>query len=761
MDDRIWLSFADGGKLEEGLQAALLGGKGAALARMASMGLPVPPGFTLTTQACRRFLTNGWNETFDIALSQGLGQLECVVGRKVGDPERPLLVSIRSGAPVSMPGMMDTVLNVGMTPAVADGLGRAADNQRFGWDTYRRFIQSYASVVLEAPAALLSELAERHFGQDDGVSLEPPALFDAGRRLATDLMTEGFTVPDDPQVQIRHAVAAVFRSWEGERAATYRRIEGIDAELGTAATVQMMTFGNLGTRSGTGVAFSRDPSTGKPATVGDFLAEAQGEDVVAGTHRTLPIAVMGERWPEVAAELQRTIIVLERDLADLVDIEFTVEDGRLWLLQVRRGKRSPRAALRMAIDMADDTDFPLSREQALERVADILEDPPTETAGSAATSNDSELTCGLAASPGRAVGRIHTVVESALTAEAKGEAVVLVRNETSPADIAGMAVAKAIVTALGGLVSHAAVVARGWGVPAVVGADAIQVGADGIQIGERFLPTGTEVTVDGDTGQVFLGAHHANEVEIPEVGVLRSWLVPSSTSSDSGERDGGESDTDPAERPTSDGEPVTTETVGRALALKGMGDAETIARVLGAKPSELSPVLDALVQAGDAQSMPNGRVLPSTALRERVDLAYREAAEVLKDRIEPHMGSFHLVNDDFKAVVTSWQVRSIDGEEVPNDHSDRAYDAQVVGRLRSEIHAGITPIIQQVAEAEPRLRRYLERLTDALRAVESGDVDMMAHPLKDSYHTVWFELHEELIRLSGRNRADEAAAGRG
>ena len=636
-------------------------------------------------------------------LTRCLAELEAATGKRLGDADAPLLVSVRSGAPISMPGMMDTVLNAGMTRGTAEGLGRATGDTRFGWDTLRRFVQSYVSVVLGAPSDIVRQVSETHLGHDDGASLDTAALEAATRALRADFTARGYDVPADPLTQVREAVGAVFASWTCDRARTYRRLENISDDLYTAATVQMMAFGNLGDRSGTGVAFSRCPSDGKPGLMGDFLQGAQGEDVVAGTHQTLPMSRLAELWPDVTAELTETARLLERDLCDLADIEFTVESGKFWMLQYRAGKRSPRAALRMAIDMAEDPDFPLSRAEALERVAAILENPPMLAANTdAPTGSKAEhlIATGLGASPGQAVGALVTTVEAAVEAEGKGEAVILVRRETSPADIAGMAASVGILTTRGGHVSHAAVVARGWGLPAVVGAADIEVTAEGIVVNGRRVPAGTVITVDGTSGEVLLGAHHREEIEAPEVAILKAWR-----------RDLPGTVADPAQSGGT-GEAATTETVSRVLALKGMGDTAAIAAVLGAEVSEVEAVLADLVASEAIIAMPRGRYRPAPETVAQIDAWYVDTAAQVKDRIEPQMAAFHAVND------------------------------------------AITPILAEVSKVVPRLARYQTRFETALDGIAAGDRDMVAHPMKDSYHTVWFELHEELIRLSGRVRTE-------
>ena len=741
-------SFAEAAEIDAEQRAEVVGGKGAALARMTAMGLPVPPGFTLTTAACREVLANGWFDHLDTALLDGLRELEQTIGRRLGDEAAPLLVSVRSGAPISMPGMMDTVLNAGITESIARALGEAAGDDRFGWDTYRRFVQSYAGVVLGADGELIRTTLERSLGPDEGASLDGPSLAAAVHAFRDEMAEAGFRIPMEPEEQIRSAVQAVFASWDSDRARVYRRVEDISATLGTAATVQAMTFGNLGARSGTGVAFSRDPSTGERALVGDFLVGAQGEDVVAGTHATLPISELRTQWPDIADELDAAATVLERDLSDLVDIEFTVEEGTFWLLQVRRGKRSPKAALRLAVDMAEDPDFPLTRTEAVGRVADLLDDPPTEPNPDAVPETAADtIASGLAASPGRAVGAVCTTIDGAVEAGQRGDAIVLFRRETSPADIAGMAVADGLVTTLGGIASHAAVVARGWGVPAVVGVHSISVDDEGIMVGDERIRSGAIVTIDGDTGRVLRGAHAAECREPREVGILRGW------------RDA-ELQHVHAAVAVDGGEPATAETCERVLALKGMGSPDAVAEVLGCEPTAAADVIATLVAAEEAQELPGERVRLLPAAIARVDERFAVDAQRLAPVIEPLLDDFHAVNDLFKQVVTSWQMKDVDGESVPNDHDDADYDSRVIALLRAEVHAAITPIIASIAAAERRFARYGDRLAAALDAIEAGDAQMVAHPLRESYHTVWFELHEELIRLSGRNRADEAAAGR-
>jgi pyruvate,orthophosphate dikinase len=399
----------------------LIGAKAANLMVMGTeLGLPVPPGFTITTAACNSYLTAGWPTGLDEKLRGHVSRIAELTGRRFGDPSNPLIVSVRSGAPVSMPGMMDTILDLGLNDATAAGLAALTGDPAFAGDCLRRFRQMYRDIV-------------------------------------------GGEAPEDPSQQLHGAVEAVFRSWNSDRARAYRAHEGIPDDLGTAVTVQAMVFGNRGADSGSGVLFTRSPATGERALYGDVMFRAQGEDVVAGTHKPQALDTLDGRLPAAAAELRRYAGVLERYFADLCDIEFTIEEGKLWLLQVRIGKRSPRAALRIAVEMAEDPDFPCSRESAVRRTARYLASPPCVVVRR--TGGPEALTIGLPASPGVASGEIVTTPEAAELAAGSGRSVILVREETSPSDVRGMAHAAGILTARGGLASHAAVVARGWGIP--------------------------------------------------------------------------------------------------------------------------------------------------------------------------------------------------------------------------------------------------------------------------------------------------------
>lgn len=490
---------------------ALLGGKGAGLAAMIAAGLPVPPGFVITAAACRAYYRAGRRlpEGLMEQVSEQIALLEERTGKRFGGGENPLLVSVRSGAPVSMPGMMDTMLNLGMTRTAADALAESSGDPDFAWDTYRRFLRSYAEIVGGMDPALLDragEAAGRSGRPPAGVSREAADRLDEIIRAETGTLT---AAPEDPREQLREAVAAVFDSWMGKRAADYRRMEGIPETIYTAAVVQAMVFGNCGPDSGSGVAFSRNPATGEKTLWGEYLPGAQGEDVVAGIRTPGPVSSLADQSPRLLEELSDLSDRLERRYRDVQDIEFTVENGKLWLLQTRSAKRGGRAALRHAADMADEG--LIDRTEAVRRVApghleELLH--PVVTPGP----DSRVLARGQPASPGGATGEaVFTADEAAAAAEA-GRDVILFREETSPDDFHGMIAAQAIVTARGGMTSHAAVVARGMGKCCVVGCSGMAVDPEN----RRFLTAETEVragevvTVDGTSGVIYAG-------EVPKV----------------------------------------------------------------------------------------------------------------------------------------------------------------------------------------------------------------------------------------------------
>ena len=498
----------------------LLGGKGANLAEMASIGLPVPPGFTITTEVCSAYYENEQHYPSHLMhqVTEALARVEEAVGLKFGDAEKPLLVSVRSGARVSMPGMMDTVLNLGLNDATVLGLETASGDSRFAWDSYRRFIQMYGSVVLGVEHHRFEEIIESA-KIDANVSEDTALSPDDWRRVVAEykamvLAERGSPFPMDPHEQLWGAIGAVFGSWMNPRANTYRRLHDIPAGWGTAVNVQAMVFGNMGADCATGVCFTRDPSTGENIFYGEFLVNAQGEDVVAGIRTPQPLSKlrahpgeisMEEAMPAAYADLVRVREMLERHYTDMQDIEFTVQQNTLYMLQTRSGKRTAAASLRIAVEMAQAG--LIDREEAVRRVNPASLDQllhPTLDPKAARTL----FGRGLPASPGAASGVAVFNSDEAEMRAAKGEAVVLVRIETSPEDIHGMHAARGILTTRGGMTSHAAVVARGMGRPCVAGAGGIQVdyGTQTLSAGGRTIRGGEIITLDGATGEVFVGA---------------------------------------------------------------------------------------------------------------------------------------------------------------------------------------------------------------------------------------------------------------
>ena len=523
MSAEKWV-YAFGGGTSEGDASMrnMLGGKGANLAEMANLGLPVPPGFTIITDVCNAYYASGkaWPDGLDAQIDAALAQLESVTGKAFGDPADPLLVSVRSGARASMPGMMDTVLNLGLNDDTAEGLARLSGDRRFAYDSYRRFIQMYSDVVLGVDHALFEEILET-FKEEHDYTLDTELSADDWETIVADYKAAaasalGRDFPSDPKEQLKGAIGAVFDSWMTDRAITYRRLHDIPASWGTAVNVQAMVFGNMGETSATGVAFTRDPSTGTRGYYGEFLINAQGEDVVAGirTPQCLTRAMreaMGDREPSMEealpdsyAELAAVFDTLERHYRDMQDIEFTVERGRLWMLQTRNGKRTANAALKIAVDMAEDG--LITTDEAVMRVEPSALDQLLHPTIAPDAKRD-VIATGLPASPGAACGTVVFDSDVAESKAAAGEKVILVRIETSPEDIHGMHAAQGIVTARGGMTSHAAVVARGMGRPCVSGAGAMKIDYAGkfFTAGGRRIAEGDIITIDGATGQVLAG----------------------------------------------------------------------------------------------------------------------------------------------------------------------------------------------------------------------------------------------------------------
>jgi pyruvate,orthophosphate dikinase len=486
----------------------LLGGKGANLAEMTSvLGLPVPPGFTISTDACRAYMDGGWPKGLDAEVASARGRLEAAMGKVIGDAADPLLVSVRSGAKFSMPGMMDTVLNLGLNDDSVEGLAKQTGDERFAFDSYRRFVAMYARIVLELPGdefESLFEAAKELAGTESDAKVPVELLrylVDSYQQIVE--RHTGKPFPQKPADQLRGAIEAVFRSWNGPRAIAYREREHIAHDLGTAVNVQAMVFGNRDDNSGTGVGFTRDPATGAKGAYGDFLVNAQGEDVVAGIRNTEPIAELKKQFPKVHAELLKIFSRLEAHYGDMCDTEFTIDQGKLYMLQTRVGKRTGAAALKMAVDMVRASDLGISKAEAVSRITEDHLDAVLhpQFAGSGYT----VWAKGLGASPGAAVGRLYFTADDAAEAAARGEKVILVRNETSPEDVHGMLAAEGILTARGGLVSHAAVVARGWGKPAVVGAEVLRITRHEVRSHDVTLTEGDWVSLDGGAGIVVAG----------------------------------------------------------------------------------------------------------------------------------------------------------------------------------------------------------------------------------------------------------------
>ena len=509
----------------------LLGGKGANLAEMTSvLGLPVPPGFTITTDACRAYMHGGWPDGLNAEIAKHVTALERKMGRALGDAKDPLLVSVRSGAKFSMPGMMDTVLNLGLNDRSVAGLAKVTSDERFAYDSYRRFIAMYGRIVLGIdgePFEHALEQAKAKAGVRTDAELSPAALKTLCDHYKDVVKTSiGKAFPQDPARQLRGAVEAVFKSWNGARAIAYRVREKISHDLGTAVNVQAMVFGNRDDTSGTGVGFTRNAATGENKPYGDFLVNAQGEDVVAGIRNTEDLEALARQFPKIHVELLDVFARLERHYRDMCDTEFTIEQGKLWMLQTRVGKRTGTAALRMAVDMtkgngAAKAKWKISKVEAIQR---ITSDHLDQVLHPQLAGKGQVIAKGLAASPGAAVGKVYFTADDAADAADRGERVVLVRNETSPEDVHGMMVSEGILTSRGGLVSHAAVVARGWGTPAVVGAEGVKIDGKSFVAGGVTVKEGEIISLDGSTGDVYLGEVKLAAATPPaEFDVILAW----------------------------------------------------------------------------------------------------------------------------------------------------------------------------------------------------------------------------------------------
>ena len=543
MNARKWVYRFGGGNAEGAADMRnLLGGKGANLAEMSSLGLPVPPGFTITTEVCTAYYDNGENYPDDLSgqVDEALAFVEETVGTRFGDRENPLLVSVRSGARVSMPGMMDTVLNLGLNDDTVEGLAAKSGDARFAWDSYRRFIQMFGDVVLGVDHDHFEEIIDTQ-KMMKGIALDTELDADDWKAVATGFKERvedetGAPFPQDPREQLWGAITAVFGSWKNERANTYRRLHAIPESWGTAVNVQAMVFGNMGDDCATGVAFTRDPSTGDNRFYGEYLVNAQGEDVVAGirTPQSLTIAgkqgqeadlpAMEEVMPEVFRQLNEVRETLEKHYRDMQDIEFTVQQHKLWMLQTRSGKRTAKAALKIACDMV--ADGLISQEDAVARIEPESLDQLLHPMLDPDAPRDF-LTRGLPASPGAACGKIVFSADDAEARAAGGEKVILVRIETSPEDIHGMHAAEGILTSRGGMTSHAAVVARGMGRPCVAGAGDVRIDytTQSLTVQGRTLAAGDIITIDGATGEVMAGEVPTLQPQLSgDFGTLMGWV---------------------------------------------------------------------------------------------------------------------------------------------------------------------------------------------------------------------------------------------
>ncbi|WP_280477460.1 pyruvate, phosphate dikinase [Nocardia asiatica] len=685
-----------------------IGGKAWSVNRMRALGLSVPPAFVITMDGWADFAARGAiGEDIWRAVRAGIAALERGTGRTFGSHTRPLLVSVRSGAAVSMPGMMDTVLNLGMNEVVARALADETGNPGYAADTRARFRAQYRETVLGDPSG---------------------------------------AVPEDPWEQLRAAIGAVFRSWDSPRAQTYRRNRGVAGTPGTAVTVQAMVFGNLDGESGTGVLFSRNPNTGEPAVFGEWLVGGQGEDVVSGRTTPRPLDELAVSLQGVHRELLAAADLLERDGRDIQDIEFTVESGVLWLLQSRPAKRSARAAVRAAVGMAEEgligTDEALRRVTA-EQVRAVLRPATGEYTGT-------PLANGESACPGLASGVVVSDPQEAERRAEAGEDVILVRPTTSPDDLHGMIAARGIVTGSGGVTSHAALVSREIGRPCVVGCGADVVAA----------LVGRVVTVDGGAGAVWPGRVEGGAVDastLADVGRLAGWAGTDvdglaawldARAADSSTRQQAEPRAEVTEIPELD--------LLRLIGIKGRAAHDALGAGIGAAAASVAARCEELVARGLCAATPIGVRLTPEGRQHLEGLLAAERRAVDRAEIASVYAEFCAFNGDLKEIVTAWQMKD---PATVNDHADAEYDGAVLARL-SELHRAAQPLLRRIGEVAPRLARYPARFTQAIERIAAGDHAWVARPVLDSYHTVWFELHEDLIGLCGLSRADEAAAGR-
>ena len=528
METKYVYSFNEGNKDMK----SLLGGKGANLAEMTKIGLPVPPGFTISTEACNDYYVSNKTIKPEIIeqIESKLAQLESELGKELGSTENPLLVSVRSGAVISMPGMMDTILNLGLNDNTVVGLAKATENERFAYDSYRRFIQMFSDVAMEVPKYKFESVLDR-YKETNGFKFDTELTTDHLKAIVEEFkaiykkeVKEDF--PQEPKKQLMLAVEAVFRSWNNPRAIVYRKLNDIPNNLGTAVNVQSMVFGNMGDNSGTGVAFTRDPATGENKLLGEYLINAQGEDVVAGIRTPQKIATLENIMPDIYKQFVETADKLEKHYRDMQDIEFTIERGKLFLLQTRNGKRTAKSAINVAVDLVQEG--LITKEEAIMRIEPNQLDQLLHPKFEDKSLKEAEvLAKGLPASPGAASGKIYFSAEDVVEASKDGTETILVRQETSPEDIEGMVSAQGILTARGGMTSHAAVVARGMGKCCVAGCGEIKVSevAKTLEVGDLVLKEGDYISLDGSTGVVYLG--NVNKATADMTGnfeKLMSWV---------------------------------------------------------------------------------------------------------------------------------------------------------------------------------------------------------------------------------------------
>jgi len=747
-----------------------IGGKAWGVNRMRSLGLPVPPAFVVTIHACSEYYANGRavQDALWAQIVEHVQALEAETSRALGGTQRPLLVSVRSGAAKSMPGMMDTILDLGINRSIEAALASASGNARYAADTYHRFLEQYRRIVLPDEAG---------------------------------------AVPEDPWAQLRAAVAAVFDSWNSPRARAYRRNRGFPDAGGTAVMIQAMVFGNLDERSGTGVLFSRNPITGEPPAWGEWLICAQGEEVVSGVHTPKSLEALRARMPDVHAALMRAATILETDARDIQDIEFTVESGRLWLLQSRVAKRSPQAAVRAAVAFAEEG--LISPREAVRRLTSeqVRQLPSLRLVPQAAQHRP--VAIGEPACPGVATGLVVTDPEAAELLAGHGEDVILARPTTSPEDLQGIIAARGLMTEQGGSTSHAAVVSRELGRPCVVGCGSNTVTA----------LAGQRVTLDGASGRIWTGdlaVDHADEAANADLRKLLDWgtplvpmrlLRPDEAPSDTIDLDACGSDWRAALKPgvtvrgavleTDEGMEaamvagvraavvhrrlpallaclsVLTEASAasqqaaqaiaptrefsdlellRLAALKGRASADILAGALSLPEDAALAQYLPLCEQGLCAKVSNGFRLTQAGRARLTALLAEERARVDPAAVVALYEDFCVLNAELKQIMTAWQLKR---EGVPNDHRDADYDRAVLQRL-GDLHRRVVPLLHRLAQLSPRLATYRARLTRAADRVAAGDLTYVARIVADSYHTVWFELHEELIALAGLTR--EAAA---